>query len=338
MKNLLITIAAIVIFCISGNYLRTNTKAQISAAQPEAISYKQETFTKLINTARRTGTVRVIVAVQTNFVPEGNLSKPELSKQRRDILRSQNDFLDRFQRFRINDLKRFEYIPYLAFEADAATLEEMRNDALIYTIHEDEIAEPALAESAAIVGAPTAWDSGFSGSGQTVAVIDSGVDKNHPFLSGRVVAEGCYSSNVSSRSTSVCPDGATESIVPSSGLYCPNSVAGCAHGTNVAGIAAGRGSNFSGVAKDANVIAIQIYSSFGSATDCGTTPTPCGRYWTSDLLKGLERVRTLQTTINNIAAVNVSLQTGQEFASNCDVQHSRPKRRLIICAQSESPR
>ncbi len=103
MKNLLIITAAIVIFCISGSYLRTNSKAQISAAQTEAMSYKQETFSRLIKTAKRTGSVRVIVGIQTNFIPEGNLSKPEQSKQRRDISRSQNDFLDRFQSFRIND-------------------------------------------------------------------------------------------------------------------------------------------------------------------------------------------------------------------------------------------
>ena len=325
MKNLLIITAAIVIFCISGGYLRTTTKAQTSTAQPEATSYKQETFSRLIDSAKRTGTARVIVGIQTGFMPEGNLTKPEQSKQRKDIRRAQDNFLDRFQSLWVNDLKRFEYIPYLAFETDAATLEEMQKDSLIFTIHEDEIGEPALAESVGIVGAPTAWDNGYSGSGQTIAVIDSGVDKNHPFLSGRVVAEACYSSNVAGSSTSLCPNAASESINADSGLHCPNSVAGCAHGTNVAGIAAGRGSSFSGVAKDANIIAIQIYSSFSNPTTCGTAPAPCGRYWTSDLLKGLERVRTLQTTISNIAAVNVSMQTGQKFTSNCDIQHSPTK-------------
>ncbi|NED95243.1 S8 family serine peptidase [Phytoactinopolyspora alkaliphila] len=46
----------------------------------------------------------------------------------------------------------------------------------------------ALDESAAQVGAPEAWDSGYDGSGVTVAVLDSGYDPNHPDLVGQVVA------------------------------------------------------------------------------------------------------------------------------------------------------
>jgi subtilisin family serine protease len=325
MKNLSIIVFTIVLICALSGYFRTNSKAQIFPAQPQVETFRQKSFGKLINSAKQTGTARVIVGIQTNFIPEGNLAAPEQSKQRQDIKRAQDDFLDRLQFFRVNDLKRYEYIPYLAFETDAATLEQMQRDSLIFTVHEDEIAEPALAESTGIVGAPTAWNAGFSGSGQTIAVIDSGVDKNHPFLNGKVISEACYSSNIpGSNSTSVCPNGAVESTETNSGLHCPNSVAGCAHGTNVAGIAAGRGSGFSGVAKDANLIAIQIFSKIENQTTCGTSPSPCGRYWTSDLLKGLERVRTLKNTIN-IAAVNVSLQTGQQFASNCDVQHSPTK-------------
>ena len=36
---------------------------------------------------------------------------------------------------------------------------------------------------------------GFTGAGQTVAILDTGVAKGHPMLKGKVVSEACYSSN-----------------------------------------------------------------------------------------------------------------------------------------------
>jgi subtilisin len=285
---------------------------------------KSEAFSKSIKAANKSGSAMVIVGLDVSFVPDGSLTKFEASRQHLAIRESQNTFLQNNQRFGLKNIKKFEYIPYLAFEADAKALVELQKDASILSVQEDELAEPALAESTQIVGGNSAWASGFTGSGQVVAILDSGVDKNHSFLSGKVVAEACYSSNiVGSSSTSVCPGGVTESTESDSGLHCATSIDGCAHGTNVAGIAAGRGTAMSGVAKDANIIAIQIFSRIGSTASCSVAP--CARYWTSDLIKGLERVRTLSNTMNNIAAVNLSLQTGQQFASNCDASHSATK-------------
>jgi len=90
----------------------------------------------------------------------------------------------------------------------------------------------------------------------------------------------------------------------------------CAHGTHVAGIAAGKGTGFSGVARDATLIAVQVFSSFVTSSDCGSHPLPCALSFTSDQILGLERIYTLRTTYN-IAAVNMSLGGGL-FVSPCD--------------------
>ncbi|MFF3023730.1 S8 family serine peptidase [Gottfriedia sp. NPDC057948] len=50
----------------------------------------------------------------------------------------------------------------------------------------DEKVEATLSQSVPQVGAPIAWNAGYNGKGTTVAVLDTGIDKNHPDISGRL--------------------------------------------------------------------------------------------------------------------------------------------------------
>ena len=338
-KNILILVACLI--SLSGFYISEQwgkTDAQILKPNVGLEANTNARFADLLSKAED-GNIRVIVGLQTKFEPEGNLFENRIYQQRTDIKKMQKQFLNNYQSYRFREIKKFRYIPYLAIEVDAEGLRRMRNDPLVFSIQEDMVGEPGLAESTRIVGADKAWIEGYSGKGQTIAILDSGVDKNHEFLSGRVVSEACFSSNIEGRSKSFCPGGASSSTASDSGLHCEASMNGCPHGTNVAGIAAGRGTSFSGVAKDANIIAVQMFSEF----TCNGSP--CARYWTSDLIRALEHIRTLAET-NNIAAVNVSLQTGHKYLSNCDVDQSATKAAIdnlksvniptIICAGNYS--
>ena len=83
------------------------------------------------------------------------------------------------------------------------------------------------------IGAPAAWAAGYTGTGMTAAVLDSGIDQDHPDFAGRIVEV---------RNFTDAPDG--------------NDTVG--HGTHVASILAGSGSasggTFRGVAPDAELL------------------------------------------------------------------------------------
>ena len=260
--------------------------------------------------------------MQENFRAIADLPKAQLEERKAVIKNLQEDFLNRFPASRNASLKQFEFIPFLAFEMDAATLTAMQVDGRISSIEEDVAEAPTLAQSTVVVGAPTAWANNFSGTGWAVAVLDSGVQKDHSFLTSKVVSEACYSTT-SATSTSLCPDGAAVSTATNSGVNCDPAVTGCAHGTHVAGIAAGKGSSFSGVAKDANVIAVEVFSRFDSTTSCGSNPAPCVLSYVSDQIRGLERVLILSSSIN-VAAANMSLGGGNNTAY-CDTAQAARK-------------
>jgi subtilisin len=317
MKKILFFAAALLVCAGFASLFGHNSQAQNLTEKDLVKSLKkQEKFAELIEKANRQGTVRIIVGLKVAFQAEGHLSETSAGEQRRKIKDEQEKFLNRHGNARLDKVKKFEFIPFLAIETDAAALRQMKTDEQIESIEEDKLAAPTLAESTRLTGATAAWSMGFSGSGQAVAVLDTGIDKNHSFLSGKVVSEACYSTNYATENaTSVCPGGAN-SVETGSGVNCASTIAGCSHGTHVAGIVAGRGSSLSGVAKDANIISIQVFSSFNNAASCGDDPVPCALSFTSDQLRGLERVRVLSSSMK-IASVNMSLGGGQ-YAGSCD--------------------
>jgi hypothetical protein len=89
----------------------------------------------------------------------------------------------------------------------------------------------------------------------------------------------------------------------------------------VAGIAAGSGGSFSGIAKGANIMAVQVFSRFDNPSFCGSLD-PCILAFNSDILAGLEHVYARRSA-HNVAAVNLSLGSGQN-SSACDNDSRKP--------------
>ena len=271
---------------------------------------------RLLLQAQTAGRVRVIVGVAAPFTPEGQLSGPAFAEvQRRGISLAQDRAISLLPEYLRQTVRRFDTIPYMAVEVDAATLDSLQRSSVVTTLEEDVLLQTTLTESVPLIGGPVAWSEGATGAGWTVAVLDTGVDKTHPFLAGKAISEACYSSNATGLSTTVCPGGATSSTAPGSGMNCP--YASCLHGTHVAGIATGKGAVFSGVAKDASLVAVQVFSYFPASNDIAA--------WTSDVNLGLQRVYALKDTFR-IASVNLSLGGGRySDAASCDAANSSTK-------------
>lgn len=296
------------------------TLVVFSQANPQPIrAQSDKDISALVAQAQARGHVRVIVALRVpTYQPEGKLDARAAQAQRASIAQAQNALLNQLAIHNVRVTRRFTTIPYLALEANANALRALAGLPNVTSIREDKPRAPSLLESTVVVGATSAWASGYTGTGQVVAILDTGVDRTHLFLKDKVVSEACYSTNAASwGSSSVCPGGVTESTAPGSGTYCDLSIAGCYHGTHVAGIAAGRdpgGLGFSGVARDANIIAIQVFSRFDNPSYCSSVP--CALAWDSDIIKGLERVYELRNTYP-IAAANLSLG-GEAYSYVCD--------------------
>ena len=252
--------------------------------------------------------VRVIVGLRSDglSVAPAAAGLRQAEAGMRPIAQAQQDLEIRMSSHNVSFIRRFRFIPYVAMEVDEAALEALATDPEVVSIERDGVVKPLLAESVPLIGAPYAWAQGYDGSGQTIAILDTGADKDHSFLAGKVVSEACYSGG-GEASSSLCPGGVTESTGPGSATPC--SASDCFHGTAMAGVAAGFGTDFSGVARGARIIAIQVFSQCGG---------DCVESWASDWIAGLERVLELSAGID-IAAVNMSFG-GAVFSEECDAE------------------
>ena len=276
---------------------------------------------------QREGRARVIVevALPGRFRAEGDLTPAGASAQRADIGAAGSQVLDRLRGRAHRILHHYDTVPFLALEIGPDAMAELEASPDVRRVVADSLNHPLLPQSGPLVEADQAWSAGSDGSGVTVAILDTGVQASHLFFGGRVVEEACYSTSTSGISVSFCPSGQSQQTGPGSAVSCSLSV--CYHGTHVAGIAAGNGATagqtFSGMAKGASIMAVQVFAKFIRDSDCGGLNTaPCALAYTSDIIKGLERVYALRATYT-FSSVNLSLGGGL-FTSPCDTEPEKP--------------
>jgi subtilisin family serine protease len=171
----------------------------------------------------RDGRARVIVELRLSggaHVPEGQLtSGAAVSAHRSDIGSARSSLLGRLQGRGHRLLRQYETVPYVALEVAPDAVAELEASSLyVQRVVEDTLNAPSLPRSVPLIQGDQAWTAGHDGAGIMVAILDTGVDKAHPFLAGKVLGEACYSSTVSGRSITLCPDRQEEQTGPGAGV------------------------------------------------------------------------------------------------------------------------
>ncbi|MFX0085708.1 MAG: S8 family serine peptidase [Candidatus Hodarchaeota archaeon] len=158
--------------------------------------------------------------------PIGFVRFPIVSLDR--IILSDPDFLSEFHRSH-----KIQVLP---------SIESLKPQAL------NRIEQSGYIPPASLIGATDLWTMGIDGSGTKIAIIDSGIDSTHDAFGTRVVYEKSFVSETYGYSS-------YEDIHDLHG-----------HGTHVAGIAAGAGTSFPGVAYNADLYNLKVVDMAGYST------------------------------------------------------------------------
>src|SRR5688572_1397649 len=190
-----------------------------AAAQPSSpLAEKSVNAAEIVGVARQQGFARVIVQFESPLVPGQTTTDPAgIANARSRIAAVQDAIIERhfgssahpqqgpgFNR----GITRFQITPGFAVNVTVQELEALAANPLVKSIQLDRLEPPTLIDSVPLIGIPAAYGDGATGQGQAVVVIDTGIQANHEFLSGKVIAEACFSNGGGSGSgVSLCPNG-----------------------------------------------------------------------------------------------------------------------------------
>lgn len=204
--------------------------------------------------------------------------------------------------------------------------------------------EIRLFNSGDMVGAIDAWDLDYTGEGSIVAIVDTGLAVSHPAFSNNPDPETAHfaKSDIAEIIASGALQGTGAATMNANNVYYSGKVPFRwnyvkrnnnvthnynDHGTHVAGIAAGNGGEIQGIAKDAQIAAMQVFNDGGGAgweailaalEDCVvlgvdaanlSLGSPCGftHYYSASY------EATFENLVN--AGVNLAMSAGNEYST-----------------------
>ena len=235
------------------------------------------------------GRARVIVQLtDPALLPE---ERADRGKLRARVAVAQDAVLRSASAADIAVTRLFAGSPGFAAEVNDAGLRHLAADPRVASIVSDRKVSLALLESAALTNADDTRDTvGLTGAGFTVAVIDTGIDTDHPDLAGDVAFEVCYMLDG-------CPQGGTFDT----GTGAAEDDHG--HGSHVAGIITATGVvSPKGIAPDTD---IGVYKVIGIANIAYNSDMNAAM---SDIIANHPEVK----------AVNMSLADNMDHTGACD--------------------
>lgn len=247
--------------------------------------------------------VRVLVKL-TDMVQDQKQTKQNRSILERQIFResiqhSTSIVVDRLNKKEIKFKKSFSYFRGFSAEISLTGLEELLDNGEVTAIYEDRILQPLTQQGLSLINGNTPRMR-YDGSGIGIAILDTGIDYNHPMLGG-----GGFPNYTVIGGIDVGDD--DNDPIDRHG-----------HGTACAGIAAGdlpvenTGDYIGGVAPGSKIYAVKISHS-------DTYGIPTGLAWTSDIIEGVEWIITHQydNPLNPIKIATISFGLGA-YTSQCD--------------------
>ncbi len=227
---------------------------------------------------------RVVVALRVPATQRG------IWAQSLQIAQIQNQVLESVADEDFVLVQRYQTVPGLVGVATEAGLERLRANPDVLAVAPDMPIQAATVESAELIRVPEVLAAyGLTGRGVVVAVVDSGIDVNHPDLADHIVAQHCFARG------GCPPNNLQESDVAQDSN---------GHGTHVAGIITSRGTaSPQGIAPDASIVAVRVLDDQG-------------RGWNSDVIAAIDWIVANQWHYD-VKVINLSVGGGS-YDSACD--------------------
>ena len=185
-------------------------------------------------------------------------------------------------------------MPAVALSARASEITALSEQAEVDRIWPDLRVHACLDVSAPLIGAPSVWASGYAGAGVSIAVLDTGLDLEHPDFAGRIAGTADFTG---------------EGVGDVNG-----------HGTHVAGIACGDGrasrGRYRGIAPASSLHVAKVLDRHGSA-------------YMSDVMAGID-----WAVKQNVQVINLSLSGSppgdgtDALSETCDLAVERG---IVVC-------
>jgi subtilisin family serine protease len=186
--------------------------------------------------------------------------------------------------------RRYRHVPAVAGTIQRAGAALLKSDPRVHSLQIDGAGGGQLERAVPAIGGDRARSSfDLSGKGVRVAILDTGVDTDHPDLGAAIVAQHCF--------TYPCPPLFTRESTSAEDDH--------GHGSNVAGIVASRGNVASaGFAPGAELVVVKV----NDHNDAGRV---------SDWVAGLDWVYD-ELPSSHVKVVNLSFGTTLLYSGNCD--------------------
>ena len=206
---------------------------------------------------------------------------------------------DRQEEYDLELVRQYSLVNGFSGTVTEEGLEKLQDNPLVEKIYYNGLLHTTLDVSVPLINANDVWNmsvSGYNISGQleTICMIDTGIDTDHPAFQNKILDQHCF---CNANSVPCCAGSKTEALTAEDDH---------GHGTHTAGTAAGNASTYTGVARDARIVAIKVCNNSSSAA-CAT----------ADVISAIDWCANNATTYN-ISVISMSLGGGGPYNSYCN--------------------